>query len=290
MRFAFIDAYRGELSKTHLCRIFNITCRGLRAWRNRPLSIRAREDMILSAHLRAQAKLCNFSYGRIRMTMELKELGFHVGARRVARLMATHDIKVERRHRYKQTTDSNHGFPFAHNLLNRNFTASMPNEKWVSDISYIWTREGWLYLAVVIDLFSRKLIGWAVRDRLKRDLAVRALKMAIVRRRPPKGCIHHSDRGSQYCANEYQKVLKAHGLRASMSGKGNCYDNAACESFFKTIKAELIWRDHCLTREQTTQMIARYIDQFYNSRRRHSAIGYVSPIQFETRKTLSYAA
>ncbi len=290
MRFAFIDSYRGELTQTHLCRIFGVTTRGLRAWRKRPISKRAREDMILSAHIRAQAKLCNFSYGRIRMTMELRDLGFSVGERRVSRLMAANDIKVERRHKYKRTTDSKHGFPFAENRLERDFTASAPDQKWVSDISYIWTREGWLYLAVVIDLFSRKIIGWATSDRLKHDLALRALQMAILRRRPPAGCIHHSDRGSQYCAYDYQKLLKAHGLKPSMSGKGNCYDNAACESFFKTIKAELIWRGQWLKRVQTHKAIASYIDGFYNPRRRHSAIGYVSPINFETSQRMNYAA
>ena len=290
MRFAFIDSYRGTLTQTHLCRIFGVTARGLRAWRKRPISERAREDIVLSAHIRAQAKLCNFSYGRIRMTMELRDLGFYVGERRVSRLMAANDIKVERRHKYKKTTDSRHGFPFAENLLRRDFMATTPNTKWVSDISYIWTKEGWLYLAVVIDLFSRKIIGWATSDRLKRDLALRALQMAILRRRPPAGCVHHSDRGSQYCAYDYQKMLKAHGLIASMSGKGNCYDNAACETFFKTIKAELIWRGQWFTRAQTHAAIANYIDEFYNPHRRHSAIGYSSPMDFETSQRLNYAA
>ncbi len=189
--------------------------------------------MVLSVHIRTKAKLSNFSYGRIRMTLELREFGFDVGERRVSRLMAANDIKVERRHKYKRTTDSKHGFPFAENLLKQDFVTHAPNQKWVSDISYIWTKEGWLYLAVVIDLFSRKIIGWATNDRLKCDLALQALQMAILRRRPSAGCIHHSDRGSQYCAYEYQKLLKAHGLIASMSGKGNCYDNAACETFFQ---------------------------------------------------------
>ena len=273
-----------------LCRVMRVSSRGYRVWRRRPLSKRAREDMILSAHIRAQAKLCNFSYGRIRMTMELKELGFYVGERRVSRLMVANDIKVVRTHKYKKTTDSKHSFPFAENLLGRDFMATAPNTKWVSDISYIWTREGWLYLAVVIDLYSRKVIGWATSDRLKRDLALRALQMAIIRRRPPAGCVHHSDRGSQYCAYDYQKLLKTHGLVVSMSGKGNAYDNAACESFFKTIKAELIWRDQWFTRAQTHAAIANYIDEFYNSRRRHSAIGYLSPINFETSQRLNYTA
>lgn len=290
MRFAFIDGYRGELSRAHLCRIFGVSARGLRAWRHRPPSNRIRQDLILSAHMRAQAKLCNFSYGRIRMTLELKELGFDAGERRVSRLMAANDIKVIRTHKYKRTTDSGHNRPFASNLIGRDFSANAPNQKWVSDISYIWTREGWLYLAVVIDLYSRKVVGWATSDRLKRDLALEALRMAIQRRRPPAGCIHHSDRGSQYCAYEYQKLLNAHALVSSMSGKGNAYDNAACESFFKTIKAELIWRGQWFTRAQAKDAIARYIDGFYNQRRRHSALGYLSPINFEASKRLQNAA
>ena len=251
--------------------------------------------MVLSAHIRAQARLCNFSYGRIRMTMEMKELGFHIGERRVARLMVANDVGVVRTRKYKRTTDSNHGFPFADNLLvnssgDRDFTATAPNQKWVSDISYIWTREGWLYLAVIIDLFSRKVVGYATSDRLKRDLALQALRMALTRRQPPAGCIHHSDRGSQYCSQDYQKLLRQDSLRPSMSGKGNCYDNAACETFFKTIKAELIWRGQWFTRNQATSAIGGYIDGFYNSRRRHSAIGYAAPIQFENGQRQKHAA
>ena len=287
MRFDFIRSYRGVLSRPKLCRLFKVSTRGFRAWRARPASHRARQDMVLSAHIRAQAKLCNFSYGRIRMTLELRDLGFFVGERRVARLMAANDIKVIRTHKYKRTTDSRHGFPFALNHLRQGFEAALPNQKWVSDISYIWTREGWVYLAVVIDLYSRKVIGWATSDRLKRDLALRALRMALMRRRPASGCIHHSDRGSQYCSYDYQKLLKNHGLITSMSGKGNCYDNAACETFFKTIKAELIWRRNWISRAQVESEIANYIDGFYNSHRRHSTLGYMAPNQFEVKMNTS---
>lgn len=289
-RFMFIEQMKKAYPIEILCRVVRVSSRGFRAWRGRPLSARAREDTILSAHFRAQAKFCNFSYGRIRMTMELKELGFHIGERRTARLMAANDIKVMSTQKYKRTTDSNHGFPFAENLLGQDFVVKTPNQKWVSDISYIWTREGWLYLAIVIDLYSRKVIGWATCDRLKRELALRALRMALMRRRPPAGCIHHSDRGSQYCAYEYQKLLQAHGLRASMSRKGNCYDNAACESFFKTIKAELIWRGQWITRAQTDTAIRNYIDRLCNPVRNHSAIRYKSPINFEASQRQIYAA
>src|SRR6056297_783916 len=173
--------------------------------------------------------------GNYRMTEELKELGLPVGHRRVGRLMRDNGIAVRRNRKFKATTDSNHSFNIAPNLLNRDFSAASPNRKWAGDISYVWTQEGWLYLAVILDLHSRRVIGWAVSNRMKRDLAIRALNMAIAFRTPPRGCIHHTDRGSQYCSHDYQKILRQHGFKVSMSGKGNCYDNAAVETFFKTI-------------------------------------------------------
>ena len=206
------------------------------------MSARQRQDMVILAHIREQHKLALGSYGRPRMTEELKELGLCVGHRRIGRLMKDNGICVIRTRKHKVTTDSNHRFNIAPNLLDRNFVADKPNQKWAGDISYIWTREGWLYLAVILDLHSRRVIGWAVSNRIKRDLAIRALEMAIALRSPPMECIHHTDRGSQYCSHDYQKILRQHGFKVSMSGKGNCYDNAAVETFFKTIKAELIWR------------------------------------------------
>jgi len=170
---------------------------------------------------------------------------------------------------------------FAPNLLDQDFAAMAPNQKWSVDISYIETRKGWLYLAVVIDLYSRKIVGWAVSDRMKKDLALRALRMAIILRRPKPGLIHHSDCGSQYCAAEYQMELKRHGIKISMSGKGNCYDNAPVETFFKTLKAELVWRTRFGTRLEAEISIRNYINNFYNSRRRHSALGNISPIRYE---------
>ena len=248
MRFKFIEENRAALPTGRLCQIMNVSSRGYRAYRSRSISQRQREDMVLLAHIRELHRLSLNSYGRPRMTEELKEIGLEVGHRRVGRLMRQNGISVVRTRKYKVTTDSNHKFNIAPNLLNRNFSADRPNQKWVVDISYIWTREGWLYLAVVLDLYSRRVIGWAVSNRMKRDLAIRALNMAIALRRPPKGCIHHSDRGSQYCSHDYQKILRRNGFKVSMSGKGNCYDNAAMETFFKTIKAELIWRHSWGTR------------------------------------------
>ena len=215
------------------------------------------------------------------MTDELQELGVSVGQRRVGRLMRDNGIKIIRTQKYKATTDSNHAFNIAPNLLDQDFSATGPNQKWAGDISYIWTSEGWLYLAVILDLYSRRIIGWAVSNRMKRDLAIRALDMAVALRQPPKGCIHHTDRGSQYCSHNYQKRLKKHGFKAFMSGKGNCYDNAVVETLFKTLKAELIWRSVWLTRRQVELALFEYINGFYNPRRRHSTLGGKSPLAFE---------
>lgn len=257
MRFAFINQYDGKLSQHQ------------------------RDDMVILAHIREQHRLSLDSYGRPRMTEELQQLGLEVGQRRVGRLMKQNDIKVMRTHKYKATTDSAHNLNVALNLLDQNFTTTGPNQKWAGDISYIWTQEGWLYLAVIIDLYSRRIVGWAVSNRMKKDLATRALKMALNLRQPPKGCIHHTDRGSQYCSHEYQKLLKQHGFKVSMSRKGNCWDNAVVETFFKTVKSELIWRQPWYTRRQCEMALFQYINGFYNPRRRHSALGFKSPVTFE---------
>ena len=195
--------------------------------------------------------------------------------------MRDNGIRVVRTRKYNRTTDSNHRFNIASNWLDRNFHAERPNQKWVGNISYIWTREGWLYLAVMIDLHSRRVVGWAVSNRLKKDLAIQALNRAVALRNPPPGCIHNTDRGSQYCSHDYHKRLRQRGFKVSMSGKGNCYDNAVVETFFKTLKAELIWRNTWQTRQQVTTALFQYINGFYNSRRRHSAIGGIAPIRFE---------
>lgn len=281
MRFRFIEEHSCRLPINRLCQIMNVSARGYRAYRTRPMSQSQRTDMVLTAHIRDQFALSHNSYGRVRMTEELKELGLQVGHRRVGRLMRQNGISVIRARKHKVTTDSNHKFNIAPNLLDRDFTADRPNQKWVVDISYIWTLEGWLYLAGVLDLHSRRIIGWSVSHRMKRDLAIRALDMAVALRRPQKGCIHHSDRGSQYCSHEYQARLSKYGFKVSMSGKGNCYDNAAMETFFKTIKAELIWRQTWHTRRQAELAIFEYINGFYNPRRKHSALGWKSPLAFE---------
>ena len=282
-RFVFIDANRSIFSIEAMCRIFGVTTRGYRMWRRRPIGQHQRQDLVILAHIREHYSRSLGSYGRPRMTAELKEQGVDVGHRRVGRLMRNNGIKAVRTRAYKRTTDSNHGFDIADNFLDRDFSATAPNQKWAGDISYIWTQEGWLYLAVIIDLYSRRVIGWAVSDRMKKDLAIRALDMAINLRNPPPGCIHHTDRGSQYCSHAYQKILKKHKFKISMSGKGSCYDNSVVETFFKTIKAELLWRKPWPTRRQAQTAIFQYINGFYNPRRKHSTLNFKSPIAFEAR-------
>lgn len=283
MRFSFIHEHRDRWPVEGLCRVLQVSTRGYRAWASRATSRRARTDLKVLAHIRAQYSLSRGTYGRPRMTMELKEAGLNVGERKVGRLMKINGIRPVRTRRHKVTTDSQHNLGVAANLLDGDFLAAGPNQKWAGDISYIWTAEGWLYLAVVIDLFSRRVVGWAASDRMKKDLAIRALEMAINLRQPPKGCIFHSDRGSQYCSYDFQKTLQAHGLRPSMSGKGNCYDNAAVETFFKSLKAEVLWRQSWPTRRQAETAIFQYINGFYNPRRRHSYLGGISPLAFEAK-------
>ncbi|MEP3300116.1 MAG: IS3 family transposase [Pseudoruegeria sp.] len=281
VRFAFIEVWKEDWSVELLCRVMQVSSRGFRAWRVRPMSQRQRDDMVILAHIREQHRLSLQSYGRPRMTEELQELRVNVGHRRIGRLMRENGIKIIGTRKYKATTDSNHALNIAPNLLDQDSSASGPNQKWAGDISYIWTGEGWLYLAVILDLYSRRVIGWAISNRMKRDLAIRALDMAVALRQPPKGCIHHTDRGSQYCSNEYQKRLSKHGLKVSMSGKGNCYDNSMVETFFKSLKAELIWRNRWETRRQAEGAIFQYINGFYSPRRRHSSLGGKSPLAFE---------
>ncbi|WEK43180.1 MAG: IS3 family transposase [Candidatus Sphingomonas colombiensis] len=281
MRFALVDQAKKDFPVHRLCQVLGVSQSGYFAWKDRPASRRQRDDMVMLAHVRSAFALSNGTYGSPRMTRELQDDGFAIGRRRTARLMRENGLRGRQKRRFKRTTDSEHSWPIAPNIIDQDFTATTPNQKWGVDISYVWTREGWLYLAVVIDLFSRRVIGWAVGDRLHRDLALAALRKALVMRRPPEGLIHHSDRGSQYCSVDYQTELRRHGIRISMSGKGNCYDNAMVETFFKTIKSELVWRTVFYTRDQAAQAIARYIDGFYNPVRRHSALDYISPAQFE---------
>ncbi len=281
MKFKLIDAWKAELPIARMCMLLNVSSSGYYAWRNRPPSKRQLDDMMYLAHIREFFSLSNETYGYLRMHAELAEEGFAIGKHRVARLMRDNGLKALQRRRFKKTTDSHHNLPIAPNLLDQNFECYGPNQKWGADISYIWTGEGWLYLAIVLDLYSRRIVGWATSDRLKKDLAITALGRAIAIRCPQPGLIHHSDRGSQYSSYEYQDKLKKHKILSSMSGKGNCYDNSMVETVFKTIKNEMVWRTVFQTRKQAINALGKYINGFYNPKRRHSALGYQSPNAFE---------
>jgi putative transposase len=281
MRYAFIDARKADYPVSRMCSLLSVSQSGYHAFKQRTLSMRRRQDMVLSARVHMAFRLSHETYGSPRMVHELREQGFAVGRRRIARLMRESGLKARQKRKFTRTTDSAHGFPAAPNLIAQRFDTEAPNRKWGSDITYVWTRQGWLYLAVVIDLYARRVIGWEVSDRMHADLALSALNKALTMREVIPGLIHHSDRGSQYCSNAYQAKLRQNGIAISMSGKGNAYDNAMVESFFKTLKTELVWRPTFNTRQEATSAIARYIDGFYNPSRRHSALGYISPAQFE---------
>lgn len=281
MKFKFIARAQQHFPVRILCRLLGVSESGFYAFKDRPPSAHARMDQKLLVHIRSAFSCSKETYGSPRMVHELRGQGFDVGRRRVARLMRDNDLKARQKRRFTRTTDSNHDHPIAPNLLNGDFSATRPNQKWASDISYVWTKEGWLYLAVIMDLYSRRIVGWATSDHLKKELALNALGQAVALRDPPPSLMHHSDRGSQYCSCAYRKALQAIKAQTSMSRKGNCYDNAVVETFFKTIKSELIWRMTFHSRAQAKGEIARYIDAFYNPIRRHSTCGYASPMKFE---------
>ena len=281
MRFAFIDVEKAMYPLWLLCRVLRVSRSGYYAWRDRKPSRRALEDEQLRPKVAEAFKTGRGTYGSPRVRDELVDLGFEVGRRRVARLMRELDLQGVTPRKFRVTTDSNHRHPIAANVLDRNFEASRPNEKWVTDITYIWTSEGWLYLATVMDLYSRRIVGWSTANHLRTDLCLDALQMAIRQRTNIKGLVHHSDRGVQYASDRYRDALKAQGIECSMSRRASCWDNAVAESFFGTLKNELIYRRPWLDRASALDAISEYIEVFYNRIRRHSTIGNISPAKFE---------
>jgi putative transposase len=221
------------------------------------------------------------SYGSRRISQGLRMKGYDVGRYRARRLMREAGVECKQRRRYRATTQSNHSLPVAANTLNREFSVSLPNRAWVTDITCLWTQEGWLYLSAVLDLFSRRIVGWSVADHMRTELISDALLMAIGRRQPSVNLLHHSDRGSQYASADYQQLLKRQGVQVSMSRKGNCWDNAVMERFFGSLKSERTQGENYLTREQAKADVIDYIEMFYNSQRLHSTLNYISPMQFE---------
>lgn len=285
----FIEEYRQEFDITIMCRLLRVSRSGYYAWRQRQPSAREMADAELLLEIKKIFAASGQTYGSPRIHIELKAAGMGCSRKRVERLMRENGLKVaQKRKKQVMTTDSDHDFPVAPNLLDRNFTAGKPNEKWVTDISYIRTDTGWLYLAVVMDLFSRAIVGWAMRADLSQALVLSALQMALANRQPTVGLLHHSDRGSQYCAHAYRQLQAEHNMVTSMSRKGNCFDNAAMESFFATLKKELVERRHYRNQGEARRDIFVYIEGFYNRRRRHSTLGYVSPIAFEKSYALRF--
>jgi putative transposase len=264
-----------------MCALLAVSVNGLRAWlRGGSPDRRRLTEAQLVALLRAIHAEVKCAYGSPRMLAELRARGFRVGKTRVERLMREHDIRARHKRRWKATTDSRHGLPVAPNVVARNFTPEAPNRLWSADLTYLWTDEGWLYLAVVIDLFNREVVGWAIKERMTADIVTDALSMAWFRRRPEPGLIHHSDRGSQYASAVFQALLAEYGMTCSMSRKGNCWDNAPTESFFNSLKNERVHGRRYRTRDEARADMFEYIEVFFNRRRRHSTLGFRSPIQF----------
>jgi len=281
MIFRFMQKHQTEFAVSVMCEVFLVSRSGYYAWFRRPVSKRKQADAELLEKIRIIHRDSDASYGSPRVHRDLKEQGNSCGENRVARLMREDGLRSKIKRRFKATTDSKHNLPVAPNLLNREFHPEKPNEVYAGDITYVWTTEGWLYLAVVIDLFSRSVVGWAMDKLMTRQLVINALTMAIQRRNAPSGIIFHSDRGSQYASDDFQGLLAQYGMRCSMSRKGNCWDNAPVESFFGTLKRELIFHRKYLTRFHARQSIFDYIERFYNRRRLHSTLGYKSPAAYE---------
>ncbi len=281
MRFRFIEAEKALYPIRLLCRCLAVSRSGYYAWRKRPVSARVKQDARLRVEISAAHSASRRTYGSPRILRDLREDGHRVSRKRVARLMRELGLEGRRKRRFRATTDSQHRFPVAPNLLERDFDVEAPNTAWVTDITYLATLEGWLYLAVILDLFSRRVVGYALSERIDRELVLEALREALAHRPGARDLIHHSDRGSQYASHDYRDALDQAGIMCSMSRRGNCWDNAVAESFFGTLKVELLYELPLQTRSATRNAVADYIETFYNVRRRHSSLDYQSPVEFE---------
>ena len=272
-----------------MCRVLAVSRSGYYAWRRALTSAHRRNNEELLAVIRQVHEQSRRTYGSPRMTMELQARGHRCGRHRVARLMRANRIAAKTRRCFRVTTRSDHGLAVAENRLSRPFASPEANRVWVSDITYIRTQEGWLYLSIILDLFSRRIVGWGMGERINQDLVLRALDQALSSRRPLAGMVFHSDRGVQYAGSEVRDYLKEHGLVQSMSSKGNCYDNAVAESFFHTLKTEEVYFSRYQSRSEARKSLFDYIEVFYNRVRRHSALGYLSPLEYESRKMADVA-
>jgi putative transposase len=277
-----VEAEKGTYPIEMMCELLEVSRSGYYAWLERPESNRTKENKILSEYIKQIHTDSDQTYGSPRIRAELIARGLTPSRQRVVRLMKQLKIKARRKRRFKVTTDSQHALPIADNILDRKFTTTEPDQAWVADITYIATHQGWLYLAVVVDLFSRKVVGWSMADHMRTDLVLTALDAALGQRIPAQsGLVFHSDRGSQYASADYRSALECAGITCSMSRKGNCWDNAVAESFFGTLKTEFVHPRIFTTREIAKTAIAEWIEAFYNRKRLHSTIGYVSPVKFE---------
>lgn len=282
MKFAFIEDHQQEFPVEAMCRVLAVSRSGYYAWQQRPESPQAKRQAELVEQIRQVHEESRQIYGSPRVHRELAACGVKCSENTVAKLMRKSGLRSKMRKRFVvRTTDCRHGHPIAPNTLDRQFQQEQANQAWAGDITYIPTAEGWLYLAALIDLCSRKIVGWATGDSLAAPLVCEALKMALVHRQPAGPLLHHSDRGVQYACDDYQALLCEHGIQPSMSRTGNCYDNAVMESFFGTLKTELVHHENYPTREAARRSLFEYIEVFYNRRRRHSALGYVSPQEYE---------
>ena len=282
MKYAWMKKYQKEFEIELMCQLFDVSKSGYYASLKRAPSkrkVRRAEALIVIKNVHQESRE---TYGSPRVYQELKSQGFKLCENTIAKWMNQEGIRSKTSRKFVlKTTDSKHDYPVAKNVLNRDFKADAPNQKWVVDITYVQTDEGWLFLAGVLDLFSRKVVGWSMADHMRTELVEDAMKMALARRNPGKGLLHHSDRGSQYACGSYRQLLSAHGFECSMSRTGNCYDNAVMESFWGTLKTECVYGEKYATREQARRSIFEYLEVFYNRVRRHSALGYVSPEAFE---------
>jgi putative transposase len=282
MRYAVITRHRRAFPLRLMCRVLEVAPSGYYAWRKRSPSLHAIADELLMARVRLVFAESGGTYGAVRTCEELRAQGVPTSKKRVARLQRTAGLVARPPKRRRiGTTDARHEHPVAPNHLQQRFAVTTPNTVWAADITYLPTRTGWAYLAVVLDLASRRVVGWSVQETLVATLPLAALRMALVTRRPPPGMLHHSDRGSQYAGGAYQALLAAHGIVPSMSGAGNCYDNAVVESFFSTLEFEVLRQQHWATPGEAREDVGRYIERWYNPRRRHSTLGYRSPMEFE---------
>jgi len=280
MKFRFIHEHIKEFSVRVMCRVLGVSPSGYYAWCSRPESTRSREDRRLLTKIRAFHSRSKARYGSARIHRDLRDDNETCGRNRVARLMREDGLVGKKARQFRKTTQAEPSNPVAPNLLGQDFTVDEPNTVWAGDITYLRTREGWLYLAVLLDLYSRFVVGWSLSTSLEHQLPLDALEQAVARRRPEPGLVHHSDRGSQYTCGDYQGRLEAFAMRASMSGKGNCYDNAVVESFFDSMKSE-IGEEVFESREHARRAVFEFIEVFYNRQRRHSTLGYISPAAFE---------